>query len=115
MGHSYIWLLCRFIVYPITDPVRAVFFRYHRTALRALLSLGYRIDGDADNPVCCHAVIKGNPFFFAIIDPFARNRCSAEFAPGIRYIDRFVIRNGLIIRQDVWNDLAESGVLDRTS
>jgi hypothetical protein len=30
---------------------------------------------------------------------------------GVRYIDRFVIRNGLIIDQRVWNDLAESDVL----
>jgi SnoaL-like domain len=33
----------------------------------------------------------------------------------IRFIDRFVVKNGLIVRQDVWNDLAESGVLDRKS
>ena len=30
---------------------------------------------------------------------------------GIRYIDRFVIRNGVIVDQKVWNDMAESGVL----
>lgn len=34
---------------------------------------------------------------------------------GVRYIDRFVLRNGLIIQQDVWNDLAESGVLLQTA
>jgi len=27
---------------------------------------------------------------------------------GIRFIDRFEIRGGLIVRQDVWNDLAET-------
>lgn len=32
---------------------------------------------------------------------------------GIRYIDRFVVREGKIIRQDVWNDLDASGVLER--
>lgn len=32
---------------------------------------------------------------------------------GVRYIDRFVVRNGKIISQQVWNDLAESGVLER--
>lgn len=32
---------------------------------------------------------------------------------GIRFCDRFVIRNGRIAEQHVWNDLAESGVLDR--
>jgi ketosteroid isomerase-like protein len=31
----------------------------------------------------------------------------------VRFIDRFVLRNGLIYQQDVWNDLAESGVLKR--
>jgi hypothetical protein len=30
---------------------------------------------------------------------------------GVRYIDRFVIRDGRIVDQRVWNDLAESGVL----
>lgn len=30
---------------------------------------------------------------------------------GVRYIDRFVVRNGLIVDQQVWNDMAESGVL----
>ena len=32
---------------------------------------------------------------------------------GIRYIDRFVVREGEITQQHVWNDLAESGVLER--
>ncbi len=31
---------------------------------------------------------------------------------GVRFCDRFVIRSGLISEQHVWNDLAESGVLD---
>jgi hypothetical protein len=30
-----------------------------------------------------------------------------------RFIDRFVIRNSRIEQQDVWNDLAETGVLSR--
>lgn len=34
---------------------------------------------------------------------------------GIRYIDRFEVKNGLITAQEVWNDLAESGVLARES
>ena len=32
---------------------------------------------------------------------------------GIRFVDRFLVRNGRIEQQDVWNDLAESGVLSR--
>lgn len=32
---------------------------------------------------------------------------------GIRFIDRFEFRDGKIVAQDVWNDLAESGVLAR--
>ena len=34
---------------------------------------------------------------------------------GVRYIDRFVVRDGKITEQHVWNDRAESGVLQRTS
>ena len=30
---------------------------------------------------------------------------------GIRYIDVFTIRDGRIIRQEVWNDLAETGIV----
>jgi len=33
---------------------------------------------------------------------------------GIRYIDRFVLKNGKIVSQQVWNDLDVSGVLART-
>lgn len=32
---------------------------------------------------------------------------------GVRFIDRFVVRDGRIVDQKVWNDLAESGVLLR--
>lgn len=32
---------------------------------------------------------------------------------GIRFCDRFVIRDGRIVEQHVWNDLAESGVLEK--
>lgn len=34
---------------------------------------------------------------------------------GVRFVDRFEIRAGRFERQDVWNDLAESGVLERRS
>ncbi len=40
------------------------------------------------------------------------NRYDLQFQD-IRFIDRFEIVNGAIYRQDVWNDLAESGVLDK--
>ena len=40
------------------------------------------------------------------------NRYGVSFS-GIRYVDRFVIMKGLITQQDVWNDLAESGVLEQ--
>ncbi|MCS7475709.1 nuclear transport factor 2 family protein [Umezawaea endophytica] len=30
---------------------------------------------------------------------------------GVRYVDRFLVRDGLVVEQRVWNDLAESGVL----
>lgn len=34
---------------------------------------------------------------------------------GVRFIDRFEIEGGLITQQDVWNDLAITGVLARRS
>jgi hypothetical protein len=40
------------------------------------------------------------------------NRHGLQFQD-IRFIDRFEIMGGAITRQDVWNDLAESGVLDK--
>lgn len=41
------------------------------------------------------------------------NAYGIEFT-GIRYIDRFTLRDGLIVAQEVWNDLAESGVLSQS-
>ncbi len=40
------------------------------------------------------------------------NRYDVPFAD-VRYVDRFVVQNGQITRQEVWNDLAESGVLEQ--
>lgn len=40
------------------------------------------------------------------------NKHGVEFE-GIRYVDRITYRGDRIIRQEVWNDLAASGVLDR--
>ena len=34
---------------------------------------------------------------------------------GIRYVDRFEIENGLIVRQDVWNDMGEARLADMAS
>ena len=31
---------------------------------------------------------------------------------GVRFIDRYIVRDGRIALQQVWNDLAESGVLE---
>jgi hypothetical protein len=42
------------------------------------------------------------------------NNFGADFT-GVRYIDRFEIESGLIVSQQVWNDLAESGVLNSKS
>jgi hypothetical protein len=41
---------------------------------------------------------------------YGLNNFGVNFA-GVRYIDRFEVEDGLIISQQVWNDLAESGVL----
>ena len=40
------------------------------------------------------------------------NRQGVSFS-NVRFIDRFVLKDGLISQQDIWNDLAESGVLKR--
>ncbi len=40
------------------------------------------------------------------------NNHGVEFS-GVRYIDRFALEGGLIVSQEVWNDLAETGVLKR--
>jgi ketosteroid isomerase-like protein len=34
---------------------------------------------------------------------------------GIRYIDVFTLRDGRIVRQEVWNDLAETGIVQTTA
>lgn len=41
------------------------------------------------------------------------NRHGLSFSD-VRYIDRFLLKDGLIVQQDVWNDLAESGVLEQS-
>ena len=43
---------------------------------------------------------------------YGENNYGVQFE-GIRYIDRFVVRDNKIVEQHVWNDLAESGVLQR--
>lgn len=43
---------------------------------------------------------------------YGENLAGAKFE-GIRFTDRFQIRDGLLVSQDVWNDLAESGALNR--
>ena len=44
---------------------------------------------------------------------YGRNNFGVDFT-GVRYIDRFEVEKGLIVSQQVWNDLAESGVLKPT-
>jgi hypothetical protein len=45
---------------------------------------------------------------------YGLNRHDVSFSD-VRYIDRFVIKGGLISQQDVWNDLAESGALEKSA
>jgi hypothetical protein len=42
---------------------------------------------------------------------FGENNHGVRF-DHVRYVDRFRLRHGLIVEQWVWNDLAETGVLD---
>lgn len=56
---------------------------------------------------------KNSTFVVYIIGTlYGVNRHGVSFS-GVRYLDRFEIIDGLIARQDVWNDLAESGVLEK--
>jgi ketosteroid isomerase-like protein len=41
---------------------------------------------------------------------YGLNNFGVNFAD-VRFIDRFVVEDGLIVSQEVWNDLTESGVL----
>jgi len=41
---------------------------------------------------------------------YGLNNYGVNFA-NVRFIDRLVVKDGLIVSQEVWNDLAESGVL----
>ncbi len=43
---------------------------------------------------------------------YGENNLGVEFA-NVRYIDRFVVKQGKIAEQYVWNDLAEQGVLQQ--
>ena len=45
---------------------------------------------------------------------YGTNAHGVEFAD-VRFVDRFVVNDESLERQDVWNDLAESGVLTRRS
>ncbi len=52
----------------------------------------------------------GAAIVYALGTLSGRNLQGADFTD-IRFIDRFTLRNGVIIDQMVWNDLAESGVI----
>ena len=56
----------------------------------------------------------GSEVVYVIGTLYGVNNQGVEFS-GIRYIDRFVVSNNKIIEQHVWNDLAESGVLNHTN
>ena len=53
---------------------------------------------------------QGRVVVYAMGTLYGRNNFGIDFA-GVRYIDRFVVEGGLIVSQEVWNDLSESGVL----
>ena len=55
--------------------------------------------------------VDGVDVVYVIGTLYGVNKYGVSFS-NVRYIDRFVVKNGLIDQQDVWNDLAESGVLD---
>lgn len=51
---------------------------------------------------------------FSIGRLFGENNHGVRFG-NVRYIDRFLLRDGLIVEQWVWNDLAHTGVLTARS
>jgi len=56
------------------------------------------------------ALPEGDSAVYVMGQLYGVNLSGAEFS-GVRFIDRYVIRDGRIVAQEVWNDLAESGVL----
>lgn len=56
------------------------------------------------------SVADGRTIVYSLGTLFGENLHGVRFE-GIRYLDRFEIQNGKIVLQEVWNDLAESGVL----
>lgn len=55
---------------------------------------------------------SGRTVVYSLGTLFGENNQGARFE-GIRYLDRFEIEDGKIVLQEVWNDLAESGVLQQ--
>ncbi len=53
---------------------------------------------------------NGDVVVFVMGSLFGENSFGVPF-DHVRFVDRFVVRDGLILDQRVWNDLAESGVL----
>ncbi len=45
---------------------------------------------------------------------YGENRHGVAFA-GVRFVDRFEVAGDRLVKQDVWNDLAETGVLSKES
>jgi ketosteroid isomerase-like protein len=45
------------------------------------------------------------------IGTFYGEKLDGSTFDGIRYIDVFTLRDGRIVRQEVWNDLAETGIV----
>lgn len=53
----------------------------------------------------------GEAVVYSVGRLFGENRFGVAFA-GVRYVDRFRLRGNRIVEQWVWNDLAETGVLE---
>ena len=55
--------------------------------------------------------VNGNQTTVTSIGTLYGENLSGIAFEGVRYVDVFIIENGLIIEQRVWNDFAETGVL----
>ena len=79
--------------------------------LAAASSTRYRyVDKHRDEYDCAEQDGAGSTVVFSIGRLYGENLHGVAF-DNVRYVDRFVVRDGLIVEQRVWNDLAETGVL----
>ena len=90
----------------LTTMVRGAAGRYRSVAKRI-----EAVEGFATNsPSAANGETSAVQVVYVRGTLYGVNSHGVEFS-GVRFIDRFELIGGRFLRQDVWNDLAESGVL----